>query len=323
MALLFLLYLTLTISQVQYVDEVLNEEVFVEAAAGNVEEFEVGEDLFDNDEEWILEEELLGGIQAQEFVGETDIGNGDYVKKTKKHCAREKLGGRDGEATNLWVAKDKCSSNPKCGGVYDSSCDNKGTFYLCKKGFTESKSSSSCVYLKSGNGSEDPKPKPTPSKVGKCMTEDSCENTVGQCGKCLYSSQCQGGMYCCPFMKKCVVDGLTPCWVPTAKCIPTCSERKTGYPGVCKCQNADFPNNWMTASNAETEIADAMDTDNEFKVGETVQYAHEYSVPQFIRYCSVFIAGIVFAGTITLVQEKCFSSNRGGDQFEGLLIEEI
>lgn len=40
--------------------------------------------------------------------------------------------------------------NDQCSGVYDSSCDNSGTVYLCDKVFSWDTSSSSCVYYESG-----------------------------------------------------------------------------------------------------------------------------------------------------------------------------
>lgn len=59
------------------------------------------------------------------------------------------------------------------------------------------------------------------------------------CSKCLDSSQCGGGGYCCPFMKKCVKSSSQSCYYPIANCRPPCMGINS-----CNCQNKDFPLNW-------------------------------------------------------------------------------
>lgn len=79
---------------------------------------------------------------------------------------------------------------------------------------------------------------------------------------------------------------------------------------------------------AEIGTGDALDqeytTGDELKVGyENVQYIqHEHGSRNFFKYLFVFTVGLICAGTITMVQEKCCSANKG-EEFESLLVEEI
>jgi len=73
---------------------------------------------------------------------------------------------------------------------------------------------------------------------------------LGKCDKCLYSDQCGGGRYCCPFMKKCVLDGHEQCSTPIAMCMPPCPESID--PKECQCkeegrqqQHKEFPCLWQ------------------------------------------------------------------------------
>merc|ERR1711972_1287060 len=115
----------------------------------------------------------------------------------------------------------------------------------------------------------------------------SCPNSVAKCGHCLYNSQCEGKMYCCPYMKKCVVHGGTPCFTPIAECIPPCSENSPGYPGSCKCGNNKFPNEWYNTKSsggpsvelalAQGEDMSEMTTSDELEVAAQVKYVrHEH-----------------------------------------------
>jgi len=173
-------------------------------------------------------------------------------------------------------AKAKCTQLDSCGGLYDPGCDNadQGRIYLCQKGFSAGSSEDSCVYVKSGSGgntnnnnrkpnnrnNNNRKPNNRNNRKpggggGSCLTKGSCSRTVDQCGHCLYNSQCKSGMFCCPFMKKCVQSGSTPCFYPIANCIPPCRESSQGYPNTCKCGEAKFPNDWMT-SGTEAALGD-------------------------------------------------------------------
>ena len=54
---------------------------------------------------------------------------------------------------SLVLAKEACSLDSNCYGVYDMACDNVGTFYLCNlAGASIEASSSSCTYVKESVG---------------------------------------------------------------------------------------------------------------------------------------------------------------------------
>jgi len=73
-------------------------------------------------------------------------------------------------------------------------------------------------------GAPTPTPAPTPTTppplVQKCVTEGS----VGLCGECKESSDCNGDTFCCPYMKKCIADSSTSCSYPVAFCSPVCHD---------------------------------------------------------------------------------------------------
>merc|ERR1719264_1425608 len=65
----------------------------------------------------------------------------------------------------------------------------------------------------------------------------------GKCETCTHDAQCQGHMFCCPFMKKCVVDGSTACYLPIAFCY---HYKTSPTPSVdFTCDNPDFPTTWL------------------------------------------------------------------------------
>ena len=68
-----------------------------------------------------------------------------FAKHPLKHCSGNTVGGT---YSSLSTAKAACESNSKCTGVYDSSCDNSGSFKLCNSAALKT-SSSSCVFMKS------------------------------------------------------------------------------------------------------------------------------------------------------------------------------
>ena len=75
----------------------------------------------------------------------TDV---EYIKQDG-HCNNHKYG----SFQNVQDAKDACSNDNSCKGVYDSGCDNgRGgqRIYLCELGYEYKTSSSSCIYDKSG-----------------------------------------------------------------------------------------------------------------------------------------------------------------------------
>ena len=100
------------------------------------------------------------------------------------------------------------------------------------------------------------------------------------CGNCVASDQCEEGFYCCPYMKKCIQSGSTACYQPIANCNPRCYDnmdvtttctlllpvRYYYYslyrcydnmdPASCTgCQDADFPNKWVTCPGQEEKEA--------------------------------------------------------------------
>ena len=66
-----------------------------------------------------------------------------WTHVAKKHCSDSK------HATayaSFGQAQAACAGNAACLGVYDSACDGRAPYYMCKAGFALSTSSSSCVY---------------------------------------------------------------------------------------------------------------------------------------------------------------------------------
>ena len=86
-------------------------------------------------------------------------------------------------------------------------------------------------------------------QIGRQCDTDSA--FVGQCGNCLTSNQCQAGMFCCPFMKKCVESSSTTCSGPIARC-SGCSDDIAKADSCPNCQNNDFPNKWVTCLASST-----------------------------------------------------------------------
>ena len=70
----------------------------------------------------------------------------DYRKHAGSSC---RISNIFGSFIYLSHAKISCSSDEKCIGVLEQSCDNSGPFLLCKKGFeTAQEHDSSCFYEK-------------------------------------------------------------------------------------------------------------------------------------------------------------------------------
>ncbi|CAK9016531.1 Cap-specific mRNA (nucleoside-2'-O-)-methyltransferase(Poly(A) polymerase regulatory subunit) (Poly(A) polymerase small subunit) (VP39) [Durusdinium trenchii] len=80
-----------------------------------------------------------------------------------------------------------------------------------------------------------------------CMTSCIQKNQLSTCERCLNSEQCGGGMYCCPFMKKCVSSGDQKCMTPIAFCQPPCMDSQPFE--QCKCNPKGspdvFPQGWQ------------------------------------------------------------------------------
>lgn len=67
--------------------------------------------------------------------------------------------------------------------------------------------------------------------------------SVGSCGNCLESAQCQSGMFCCPFMKKCVASSSTSCNYPIANCSPSCSS--SSCTSCSPTDGSTYPSGWQ------------------------------------------------------------------------------
>jgi len=281
----------------------------------------------------VIEEEFFNEY------GEIQVGSFNYVKKSGVHCYHERM--RFFSATNMDKAKQLCSKFKECGGIYDPGCDSgsNGRLYLCQKGFSPGTSEASCIYEKSGSGGNsrgggdnrnnnnnnnrnNRNNNNRNSGGGKCLAKGSCSNTVEKCGHCVFGSQCEGNMYCCPYMKKCVENGSTPCFTPIADCIPPCRESSGGYPGSCKCDNKKFPNTWMT-SGTEEALADVEEY-GEVHVGNSAEIQHKTGAGHLVKSVFIFIFGILFAVIVKMVQEEDYCSiKKRGDKFESLITEEI
>ena len=84
-------------------------------------------------------------------------------------------------------------------------------------------------------------PKPTIASQ-PCVAK----NSQPLCDMCQTSNECASeltGGYCCPYMKKCVNNGSTPCYYPIASCRPSCPDHYNQE--NCTCANPDYPNNWV------------------------------------------------------------------------------
>ena len=82
------------------------------------------------------------------FPGHCNAGT-TWVKQSLKHCSNFGFDGN--KYSSLSAAQAACSTNSQCSGVYDSRCDNSGSFYQCDSTSLQT-SSTSCVYTKSGTG---------------------------------------------------------------------------------------------------------------------------------------------------------------------------
>jgi len=95
--------------------------------------------------------------------------------------------------------------------------------------------------------------------------EDACpkEENRGECERCMFSSQCEGDSYCCPYMKKCVSTSSTSCYTPIGYCDESsCDENQSGYPESCSCSNPDWPHSWVNCSYTNKSFS-AMNTEEE------------------------------------------------------------
>lgn len=73
----------------------------------------------------------------------------NFSKITRRHCWHEKHTSRTFK--NVLEAKIACSLDANCAAVYDRGCDNQSNdVYMCRRGFTQYTSGSSCLYIKQG-----------------------------------------------------------------------------------------------------------------------------------------------------------------------------
>eukprot|EP00931_Biecheleriopsis_adriatica_P089982 TRINITY_DN64036_c0_g1_i1.p1 TRINITY_DN64036_c0_g1~~TRINITY_DN64036_c0_g1_i1.p1 ORF type:complete len:668 (-),score=125.40 TRINITY_DN64036_c0_g1_i1:93-2096(-) len=73
------------------------------------------------------------------------------------------------------------------------------------------------------------------------------EKSLGRCERCLTSEQCGGDRYCCPFMKKCIMEPHDKCSAPIAFCQPPCGDDRIDD---CHCRpkltQDTFPDEWQS-----------------------------------------------------------------------------
>lgn len=95
-----------------------------------------------------------------------------------------------------------------------------------------------------------------------CMVSCIPRGRLGACERCLHSEQCSTGMYCCPFMKKCVASGKQQCMTPIAFCQPPCMDDQPL--SECKCNPKGspdlFPEGWQKATCAAGQSPVAVTT---------------------------------------------------------------
>jgi len=103
-----------------------------------------------------------------------------------------------------------------------------------------------------GGGPPPVPPPPPPPPAGTGVVTSSCvaKHSLGKCQQCLTSDQCgpqtPGGKnrFCCPYLKKCVIDGHEACGYPIANCRPVC--RGDGIAKKCAgCKDTRFPMEWQ------------------------------------------------------------------------------
>ena len=73
-------------------------------------------------------------------------GAGNYKKYTSHYCTTTIR-----SYSTLYQAKATCDRDYACKAVYDSSCDNRGTFSTCKSAIGSRSNSGSCMYQKPGS----------------------------------------------------------------------------------------------------------------------------------------------------------------------------
>jgi hypothetical protein len=69
---------------------------------------------------------------------------------TLKHCASSKAVSTS--YSSKQAAATACNANTGCYGIYDSGCNDSGSWYQCKAESTWLTSRSSCVYKKTAGG---------------------------------------------------------------------------------------------------------------------------------------------------------------------------
>ena len=73
-----------------------------------------------------------------------------YTKLDKKYCSNWSYG----SFSTIPSAKDACSADSNCQGVYDKKCDGKADIELCQKGdtYVDSPDFGSCIFQKNEKG---------------------------------------------------------------------------------------------------------------------------------------------------------------------------
>merc|ERR1719199_2263079 len=119
-------------------------------------------------------------------------------------------------------------------------CDaSKG--YVAVAGLQNNKGKNYATCLATGKWGGDG----VPACVKSCLKPKS----VAKCGKCVIDSDCTGTNYCCPTMKKCILNSATVCPSQTTQPDAGCGaigvgayETTTAAALKASCTNADFKN---------------------------------------------------------------------------------
>ena len=156
-----------------------------------------------------------------------------FTKHGLKHCLD-----RYASATSyssMAAAGTACLANAACSGVYDPSCDNAGSWYLCNAD-AYADSSSSCIYVKVGGGGSSSS---SSSSSSTCAAQ-ACFSYL-DCHWSEYCNNCQDGTSCCGSS-----GGSSGCSSSSSSggggsaCDVTANNCNCGTcVGECRCGNAD------------------------------------------------------------------------------------
>ena len=119
-------------------------------------------------------------------------------------------------------------------------------------------------------------------------------NSLKKCENCIYSAQCADERYCCPYMKKCVLNSTEGCSIPVAKCSNCFSEFNVD-PSKCTCEDEKFPENWMDCNHVsasekgETSEAKILtDPTSRNRSWHIEEYYRDYPLYTYHHLCNTF-----------------------------------